>query len=201
MMPNRRRWSFALVIALTVAVAGLLVLSYRTVREWRRSAEMAAERRVEVALTLLSAALNRDMKGAQVSVLLPLELEDILEAPPYGLRDTFLRAFARFSYPESFFVARRDSLGHYSSSVFNRVDRLPFWDRSTEVSGTFPLVVRRNPEEAQPLLNAIVARASGHHRFLVFNYIWSAERYQIVAKVLDGASLDRPSGIVGFTVN
>src|SRR5262245_59186511 len=76
-------------VGLCVAVLGLVGLSYRSIDQWRSSSEMLAEQRAEVMLTLLSAALNSDMRGAQVSVLLPLELSDVAEDPPYDLLDIF----------------------------------------------------------------------------------------------------------------
>src|SRR5262245_41281461 len=96
----------ALAVLLGAAVLGLLVLSYRSVGEWRRTSRNLAENRAELMLTLLSTAISRDMKGAHTSVLLPLELPDLLENPPFALRETFARALARFPYAESFFVWR-----------------------------------------------------------------------------------------------
>ena len=93
---------------LGAAVLGLLVLSYRSVGEWRRTSRNLAENRAELMLTLLSTAISRDMKGAHTSVLLPLELADVLEEPPFDLRETFARALARFPYAESFFVWRNN---------------------------------------------------------------------------------------------
>ena len=78
-------------------------------------------------LTLLSTAISRDMKGAHTSVLLPLELSDLLEDPPFDLRETFARALARFPYAESFFVWWNTG-GSGTFYAFHREDRLPHGD-------------------------------------------------------------------------
>lgn len=191
----------ALGVGLCIAVLGLLGISYRSIDQWRRSSDMLTEQRAEVMLTLLATALNRDMRGAQVSVLLPLELGDIVQDPPHDLRDTFARAFARFPYAESFFVWTEDSDGASKFDLFNRADRPPPWDASPVRTGGYPAVLRRNPETCGPLLEALRERTRRGGRFIVFELVLNETPYQVVAKLFPGAHGVAPVGIVGFTVN
>jgi hypothetical protein len=98
--------ALVLAAALAVAIGGLVWLAYRGVVEWRRGAELVVENRRREVLALLAVALNRDMKGAHNSVLAPLNEQTLDLERPYNLADTFAGAFARFPYPESFFVWR-----------------------------------------------------------------------------------------------
>ena len=52
-----------------VSVALLSTFSYRAVREWQRSATLLAESRAQQGADLLAAALTRDMRAAQLSLL------------------------------------------------------------------------------------------------------------------------------------
>src|SRR6185295_14648284 len=63
--------------ALCLATVALLWLGYRANREWQRSETQLADRRASEKLALLVAALDRDMKGAQLSVLVPINQEQL----------------------------------------------------------------------------------------------------------------------------
>jgi len=194
--------STALVGGLCVAVLGLLGLSYRSIEQWRRSDALLAEQRAEVMMTLLAASLSRDMRGAQVSVVLPLELVDIVQEPPYDLRDTFARALARFPYAESFFVWRSNPEGHGAAfDLFNRAGRPPSWDGCPAPVGIYPAVLCRDPIGASPLIEALRAGAASGHRFLIFDITLAGTDYQIVAKVISEPRAGVSYGVVGFAVN
>ena len=75
-------------------------LGYRATREWQRSTAEAADRRGNEVVTLLAAALERDMKGGQISVLLKVHERELAQVAPYELADRFARGFARFPYLE-----------------------------------------------------------------------------------------------------
>src|SRR5262245_13485813 len=83
---------------LTLTVASLAWLSYRASREWRNSATMVLERRVDEVAALLTNALSRDMAGAQESILIPLTAEQVNTSRPYEIADSVSRAFTRFPY-------------------------------------------------------------------------------------------------------
>ena len=190
-----------LVASLCIAVLGLLGLSYRSIEQWRHSSAMLADERAEVVLTLLGLALHRDMRGAQVSVLLPLELGDAVREPAYDLRDTFARAFAQFPYAESFFRWRENIDGSGTLDLFNRVGRRPAWDPVPLEGSSYPAVLQRNPKGGDELLQELRAHARRGRRFIVFECVLSGTPYQIVAKLLARSDSENPIGIVGFTVN
>src|SRR5262245_10320146 len=96
---------FVVAAGLTGAILALVWLSYGAVAEWRRGAERLVEQRSKEVVTLLAVALSRDMKAAHDSVLAPLN-GSALELAHYDLVDRFAHAFARFPYPESFFMWR-----------------------------------------------------------------------------------------------
>jgi signal transduction histidine kinase len=187
-------------VVLCSAVAGLIVLSYQSVREWRTASELLADQRAEVVLTLLSNALNQDMKGAQVSVLLPLESADLVSGLPDDLRDTFARAFPRFPYAESFFTMRPSSAKAVSFYLFNRLNRPPVWEVPSAVQVTYPVTVEKDPVGARPLIQVLRQHADGPGRFIVFNWTVRGVDYQVVAKRLF-ARTGTVAGFVGFTVN
>jgi signal transduction histidine kinase len=89
---------------LSLATVALIWLAWTANGEMRRSTGLLLERRASEVLALTSAALNRDMKGAWLSVLVPLDATAVREDPPYDLLQLTSRAFARFPYPESFIV-------------------------------------------------------------------------------------------------
>jgi signal transduction histidine kinase len=190
----------ALAVLLGAAVLGLLVLSYRSVGEWRRTSRNLAENRAELMLTLLSTAISRDMKGAHTSVLLPLELPDLLESPPFNLRETFARALARFPYAESFFVWR-NSGGSGTFYAFHREDRLPAWDPVRGTLETYPTVVRVNPDGGQRLVGLIREQAMHRRRFVLFDCTLGGSSYQVVVKFFAGTGGEPPAAVAGFLVN
>jgi two-component system phosphate regulon sensor histidine kinase PhoR len=194
-----RTGTLLLGIGLSVAVIGLLALSYPSVADRHRNSQILAERRAEVLLALLSGALDRDMKAAQVSVLLPLSLPDPLLEAPTDLRDTVARAFIRFPYPESFFLWT-GTAGHEGTFyLFNRTDRPPSWDPHPDTTAAFPAVLQRNPARARPLVDAIRKHAAGSVRDVVFECVLNDEPYQVVAKLVSEHASEVV--VVGFTVN
>ena len=196
-----RLGSVALAVALCVAVAGLLIVSYRTIDQWQQSSRLLMEERTQVMLTLLMAALDRDMKGAQVSVLLPLELADVMSEPPYDLRDVFASAFARFPYVESFFLVKRGADGATTLDTFNRAERPPAWDGEIPSPHAYPAVLRRNPPAGKMLIASILPHADRERRFAVFESLLGGTRYQVVAKLLRESPSSPLQAIVGFTIN
>ena len=96
--------SWALAAALMAATLALSWFGYRATREWEQNAALLVQRRGSEVLALLIAALNKDMKGAQVSLLTPLNAELLAPDPPHDLREMCARMFARFPYPESCFL-------------------------------------------------------------------------------------------------
>src|SRR4029079_2265312 len=117
----------ALAVGLCAATTALVGFGYIATRGWVQSTTSVVEGRASEALALVGVALNRDMKGAWTTVLVPTGLSTIQEDPPYTMRQSVARAFATFPYPESFLIwgaAGEDG----SVYAFNRTERWPTWD-------------------------------------------------------------------------
>jgi len=151
--PNARG---VLLFAAGLALATSLTfwLGLRATREWQRSTRDASETRANEVAALLTVALERDMKGGQISVLVPFN-EALVNSPPYELADRFARGFARFPYLESFYVWTERGGPNGATYVFNRADRKPRWDSAPPPEDPFPVVFRRDPAP----LAAVVSRA------------------------------------------
>jgi signal transduction histidine kinase len=179
-----------------------LWLGLRATREWQRSTVEAAERRGNEVVTLLAAALERDMKGGHVSVLLKVQERELAQVAPYELADRFARGFARFPYLDSFFVWTA-GLGDGSTYAFNRADRRPAWDRDTVADVPYPVVIRQHPEALRSTV--LLARAQGRLgvRLTLFEVSIEGVRYQVIAHLLyDGVGETATlKSAVGFLVN
>lgn len=177
-------------------------LGLRATRAWQSSTRDAADTRANEVAALLTVALERDMKGGQVSVLVPFN-EALVNSPPYELADRFARGFARFPYLDSFYVWTERGGPAGSTYVFDRADRQPRWDTAPPPKDPFPVVFRRDPE---PLSGVIVqARAAAHDgvRFALEETSIAGVRYQSVAQLMyEGeGSQARLAAIVGFLVD
>lgn len=190
--------------ALCLATAALLFLGYRATSEWTRSESLLAERRASEKLALLTAALDRDMKGAQLSVLVPINQEQLAGGGPAALSALFARAFARFPYPESFFVWSQPSPRQERTYVFNRADRPPPWDTAIgQAAARYPVITRRDPTALGPFIDRIRRDATHRRRFAAYDMDIAGVRYQVVVHLLydDLTGAGRLFGLVGYTVN
>jgi len=192
----------ALAGGLALATLALVWFGYRATREWQRTAAQLVERREAEVLALLTAALNRDMKGAQLSVLMPLNEDITTLEPPLDFRETCARAFARFPYPESFFswkATRGDGIAY----VFNRADRVPGWDTSPKQLDPYPVLLRKDPQSVRDLIRDVRQQSSFGRRFALIETNLGGMPYQIVANLRYGYGPDgrQLSSVVGFTVN
>ena len=116
-------WIFAL--ALCGATVALVWLGYITTREWRAGTDQLLERRQAEALSLVGNALNGDMRGVWTTVIVPINSLAIEQEPPLDFFQITARAFARFPYPESFIVWKRNGSDAGVTYAFNRTDRQP----------------------------------------------------------------------------
>lgn len=187
---------------LAVAVALLAVLGYRATGEWRRSATMVVERRTDEVAALLNTALVRDMRGVHESVLAPLNADQLAAADLYDVADIVARAFARFSYPESFFMWRPGPDARGTAVLFGRSDRPLGAEQFSAAPNIFPVRVFREA----PLAYALTRSAKDHvlprGQFVFFDTEIDGAPYQVVARFLykDRANRD-PVAVIGFTVN
>ena len=197
------RWlSLLLVSALCVATLILLWVGHRAILGWERSAAMLAERRVEEKATLLAVALDRDMKGVQVTVLGRISERRLDFRTPYDLVDLVASTFARYPYPDSMFVWRRDVSAGGQLHAFNRIDRLPQWDRDQHTRrASFPVVIRTDPPELAPLVSAIRGENT-REQFVLHEPTIAGRRYQAVVSLFFDSSGDtEPAAAAGFLVD
>ena len=202
-VPTRRTvLFFVLAASLSVAVFSLVWLAYRAVSEWRRSTILLVNQRSEEALTLLTVALSRDMKGVHDSVLASFNESALNLDRPFELQDLFAQAFARFPYPESFFVWRDTPGGKDVSFVFNRVDRPPSWAAEHHSEGAFPVVSLRDTPIGRDLVTQATILGNSRRQFGAFETTLAGVRYEVVVHLLYHTLEDRRLfGAVGFTVN
>lgn len=199
--PNARG---VLLFAAGLAVATGLTfwLGLRATREWQHSTRDAAETRANEVAALLTVALERDMKGGQVSVLVPFN-EALVNSPPYELADRFARGFARFPYLESFYVWSERGGEDGATYVFNRADRRPRWDTEPPPEDPFPVVFRRDPVVLRALVSRAREQAALGVRFALEEVDVGGVRYQSVSQLMfEGeGSQARLAAVVGFLVD
>jgi signal transduction histidine kinase len=219
---QRRLWSplAALTLGLALATAALVWFGYRATREWQRSAAELVEGRVEEVLALLIAAITRDMKGAQVSVLVPTSYETIAPQFSHDFRQTSARAFALFPYPESFFIWKDTGSGDGIVHFFNRADRPPAWDATVPTEDPYPVVLVQDPSPVDGLVRQARALADSGRSFGLVEAMIAGTPYQAIVHMLYAGPIQRPDidppgagvapgggrtpvlvGLVGFTIN
>ena len=118
-VPARTAWVLAVGVCASVALVALF--AFRAVREWERTATLLAERHAQEAADLLALALTRDMRGAQESVLANPDWTRPMSDGSYNLSGLVASAFARFPYPELFFVWTGDGSAN-AVDLFVRAD-------------------------------------------------------------------------------
>jgi len=202
-LPSRRAVLLSVLAAsLSVAVCSLVWLAYRAVGEWRHSTVLLVDQRSEEALTLLTVALSRDMKGVHDSVLASFNETALDVDRVFELEDLFAQAFARFPYPESFFVWRDAPAGQAATIVFNRADRPPIWLAEHQAAGAFPVISLRDAPIGPELLERTRTLGRSGHRFGAFETTFAGVPYQVVVHLLYHTFGERRLfGAVGFTVN
>lgn len=189
-----------LVPALVVATLTLSWSGYRATREWEQNAAQLVQRRGSEVLALLITALNKDMKGAHVSLLTPLNAEALAPDPPQDLREACARIFARFPYPESFFLWKKQGGSDGVSYMFNRADRPPAWNDVIPLDDPYPVVLERNPLALGPLLAESRKHADGQRSYALLQPVIAGVPYQVgVHLIYDGQG--RLLALAGFTVN
>jgi signal transduction histidine kinase len=177
-------------------------LAWTATRDLRRSTTLLLDGRTKETLALLSAAVDRDMKGAWLSFLVPIDLSSLRQDPPYDFLQATGRAFARFPYPESFIVWKRTGETAGLTYAFNRADRVVSWDPAGLATQPYPVILLRNPPAIADL-TALVHRQSERGRpFSVIETSINGVPYQVVIHRLYGPdSREQLLAFVAFTVN
>lgn len=194
-----------LATALCVATFALVWLGWIATRDLRRSTSLLLDGRTKETLALLRAALDRDMKGAWLSVLVPVDLASIREDPPYDFLQSTRRAFARFPYPESFIVWKAEHPGD-RVYVFNRADRTVSWDPVEHAVEPYPVILLRNPPAIRGLLHAVLGQGASQGAsgppFSVVDTSVNGVPYQVVVhRLFEPGGGNRLVAFVAFTVN
>ena len=192
----------ALAVGLCVATTALVGFGYIATRGWVQSSTSVVEGRASEALALVGVALNRDMKGAWTTVLVPTNLPMIEEDPPYTLRQSTARVFATFPYPESFLVWRATARDEGTIYAFNRTERWPAWDHGVPPDDPFPVAILHDPPALKPVVAALRERPEAQSGFVSIDADIDGIPYQVVAHLLFATS--EPHGLLGiaaFTVN
>jgi signal transduction histidine kinase len=197
----KRRFATAVVWLACASVLALARLGYVAVSQWRLSVDLLGARQSEQASDLLLTALNRDMQAVQRSVL----MSPRADAPALQLRyeavSIVASAFARYQYPESFFLATRDGAAT-DVEFFSRRERPPSWSEPIEGPNRFPVVLTRDPDIAKMLLAQIEADAARGRSFSVFEAAMAGVPYQVVARLFFSDRLLQDfDGAFGFMVN
>lgn len=186
-----------------VSVAALAVLGYQSVRQWQYSAELLAERRTQEAADLFLTAVTRDMRGVQNSMLTSVDwyetpLDASYDAP---VRQLTAATFARYPYPETFFVWRDEPQPH-TVNFFVRSDRRPQWIAVDGDSAPFPVLRGRQPAVAAELIEQIAVDAARGRRFSTFDLTLEGTTYQVVACLLyQDRYREQPNVVFGYMVN
>jgi len=153
------------VVTVVLMTVALVSLSYRAVAEWQRAAAMTAERRARATVDMFVTAFVRDMRGAQLSLLAPAHVDD-----PSDLNDRVSSGFARFQYPESFFVWR-DPPDPGTLLLYVRTDRYPPWLPAPAETAYLPMVsTTADRAIARSLTNRLAGECSPSPPLLDFQF-------------------------------
>jgi signal transduction histidine kinase len=174
---------------------------YRAILEWQRSYELLAERRSREGANLLLEALTRDMRGVQAAVLTSPDWGRFAGERPYEMSNLVASAFARYPYPESFFVWGAN--GNFEQLIFfNRSDRRPPWMAFTTVRTRFPVVTEQHLVIGGKILGRIQQDAARSHRLSAFEITLEGIQYQVVAQLnYRDVYREQLSQVIGFTIN
>ena len=200
-----RRWAVGALAAAGCLLIVLLVwLGWVAVRQWQQSLHLLADRQATDASERFLDELTSDMQAVQRLVLLSPALDaftgrDPAPDPTYGAVNLVASAFARYSYPEAFFVWSRERAA--GPAFFYRRDRPVAWNQQTAAT-PFPVIVDEQASIASALLRRIQDDAAQGRRFVVFDTELQGAPYQVVARLLyRDVFHQNVDTIFGFVVN
>jgi len=198
---ERPRGIAGFVAGLAVATALLVWLVWTATNEMHRSTSLLQERRASEVLALVSAAINRDMKGMWLSVLTPLDAAALQEDPPYDLRQLASRAFARFPYPDSLLVWTPGP-GGGQTYAFTRTDRVVPWRPAEADTEAYPVTLLRDPPAVASLVTRLIDTGRHRRRFAVLETDIDGRPYQVVAHLIYASpEQGQVAAVAAFTVD
>jgi signal transduction histidine kinase len=194
------RSAAALSVGLCLATAILVWLAYIATREWRRDTDLLQERRVAETLALAHAALVRDLKGAWVSFLVPVEAAALEDDPPYELLHRSAQTFAKFPYVDSIIVWRADAAAA-QTYAFVRSDRPPVWDHASHGEDSFPVLMLRDPLPFGEVIDVLRRPNPATGPFLMLETSIAGTPYQVVAHTILRDARSPVRRIVALVIN
>ena len=201
-----RRWAVSALAAVACALVVLLVwLGWFAVRQWQQSLRLLAERQVDDASERFLVELTRDMQAVQRLVLLSPALDAFTSREPgpdptYGAVNLVASAFARYRYPEAFFLWTRER-GGTEPVFFYRRDRSVPWNAAADPA-PFPVIVDEHASVGSTLLRRIQDDAAEGRRFIVFETPLEGTSYQVVVRLLyRDVFRQNLETVIGFVVN
>lgn len=190
------------VVAMFAATIALVWFGYVATREWRSGTNLLVERRANEALALVRKGLISDMKGAWITAIVPFNITNLDEDPPYSMFQVAARTFAQFPYPESFVLWKRTGVEEGETYVFNRADRPPPWETRSSSDDPFPVVLVRDPVALSGLVASVRKQATAASPFIMLERPIDGRPYQIVAHALFASGQSHALlGFMAFTVN
>ena len=218
------RASSFLTISVFLGIATLLAFGYIFAREWQQGVAIRIAHQNEESADLIIKAITRDMRGAQARILANRDWDAPLPADfTADMTEQVATTFARYPYPESFFIWRG---GHQSMFFFSRTTRLPRWmspprsaspreaqarqgaasrdGRSLNESPVInsPIAMAVDPPIADDVRKRVLASVGAQRRYAVFNTELAGIPYQVIARITYADSLrEHLESVGGFTVN
>ena len=194
------RASSFLTISVFLGIATLLAFGYIFAREWQQGVAIRIAHQNEESADLIIKAITRDMRGAQARILANRDWDAPLPADfTADMTEQVATTFARYPYPESFFIWRG---GHQSMFFFSRTTRLPQWMPAQTPAINSPIAHAVDPPIADEVRRRVVASVDAQRRYVVFNTELAGVPYQVIARITYADSLrEHLESVSGFTVN
>src|SRR6266481_4638794 len=147
------RASSFLTISVFLGIATLLAFGYRVAREWQQGVAVRIAHQNEESADLIIKAITRDMRGVQARILANRDWDAPLPADfTRDMTEQVATTFARYPYPESFFIWRG---GHQSMLFFSRTNRLPRWMPAARSASPVGRSLKRGSAANSPIALAV----------------------------------------------
>ena len=195
-----RAWNVLIVLALAGIVA-LVAFGYRVTRDWEQGVNTRIVGQTEESADLLLTAINRDMRGAQTTILASRDWDAPLptNTADLDITEQVATTFARYPYPESFFTWRG---GNDGMVVFSRSTRPPPWLPSRDRVIESPISIVVDPPISKQIRDGVTASLEAQLRYVAFETVTAGVPYQVIARVTYADPLrEHLESVSGFTVN
>jgi signal transduction histidine kinase len=185
-----------------IAFLGVLALGYSALSlagQLKHNALLLADRQSELAARILTAAVTRDMRGAQTNVLDSAEVKSVRFDSTLDLEEIVAGAFARYPYPECFFAWSAERPRVF---LFVRTDRAIPWARPEAPITPYPVETVSNPRVEHLLQQRVFANTERGRLYSAFELPIGETLYQAVAIAFyQDSAHERLDRVLGFIVN